>query len=108
MSYKIVFAPTARSMLAAIKDRRVRDKIRAKVEGLAEEPDKQGQPLIGPLAGLRSVRAAGRYRILYRVDEKEVVVLVVAVGQRKEKDKADVYALARKLFGLRLLEPPGK
>jgi len=56
------------------------------------------------LAGYRSVRAVGqRYRIIYRVEEKKVLVLVVAMGMRKEGSKRDVYLLARKLLRLRLL-----
>ena len=34
-------------MLEAIQDRRVRDKIRDRIDGLAEEPEKQGKPLTG-------------------------------------------------------------
>src|SRR2546425_1010545 len=71
---------------------------------LAKSPEQQGKPLIGELNGFRSVRAAGqRYRIVYRVERREVVVAIVAVGKRKEGDKSDVYVLARKLLRLRLL-----
>lgn len=34
-------------------------KIRGRIDGLAEEPEKQGKPLTGELAGYRSLRAAG-------------------------------------------------
>ncbi|PYM07243.1 MAG: plasmid stabilization protein [Candidatus Rokuibacteriota bacterium] len=61
-------------------------------------------PLTNVLAGFRSVRAVGqRYRIIYRVERKEVVVSIVAVAKRKEGDKGDVYALAKRLLRLRLL-----
>jgi mRNA interferase RelE/StbE len=94
-------------MLGEIRDRRVQRALSERIEGLAEEPEKQGKPLIGELAGLRSLRAVGqRYRILYRVEKKTVLVLVVAVGIRKDDDsKKDIYSLARKLLRLRLLEP---
>jgi len=91
-------------MLEAIRDRRVREKIRDRIDGLAEEPVKQGKPLMADLAGYRSLRAVGqRYRIIYRVEENKVLVLVVALGIRKEGSKRDVYVLARKLLRLRLL-----
>lgn len=91
-------------MLEAIRDRRVRGKIRDRIDGLAEEPVKQGKPLMADLAGYRSLRAVGqRYRIIYRVEENKVLVLVVALGIRKEGSKRDVYVLARKLLRLRLL-----
>jgi len=36
-------------MLKAIADRRVREKIMQRIDGLAEEPLQQGKPLLGPL-----------------------------------------------------------
>jgi len=54
--------------------------------------------------GFRSVRAVGqRYRIVYRVERREVVVVIVAVGRRKARDKNDIYELAKKLLRLGLL-----
>ena len=47
-----------------------------------------------------------RYRIIYRVEEDRVLVLVVAIGIRKEGNQKDIYSLARKILRLRLLEPP--
>jgi mRNA interferase RelE/StbE len=91
-------------MLEAIQDRRVRDKIRDRIDGLAEEPEKQGKPLTGELTGYRSLRAVGqRYRIIYRIEEGKVLVLVMALGIRKEGSGKDIYALAQKLLRLRLL-----
>jgi len=96
--------PYARVMLEEIQDRRVREKIRDRVDGLVEEPEKQGKPLTGELAGYRSLRAVGqRYRIIYRIEEGKVLVLVMALGIRKEGSGKDIYALARKLLRLRLL-----
>ena len=91
-------------MLSGISDRRIQQKIRDRVNALQENPEKQGKPLLGELFGCRSVRAVGqRYRIIYRVKGSEVVVLVMPPGIRKEGDKKDIYALARKLLRFRLL-----
>ncbi len=91
-------------MLETIQDRRIRDKIRDRIDGLAEEPEKQGKPLTGELTGSRSLRAVGqRYRIIYRIEEGKVLVLVLALGIRKEGSGKDIYMLARKLLRLRLL-----
>ena len=91
-------------MLEAIQDRRVRDKARDPIDGLAEEPEKQGKPLTGELAGYRSLRAVGqRYRIIYRIKEGKVLVLVMSLGIRKEGSGKDIYVLAQKLLRLRLL-----
>ena len=106
MTYRIVISPSALKMLQAVRDRRIRNQIRDRIDGLGEEPEQQGKPLVGELAGVRSVRAAGqRYRILYRVIRDEVQVVVLALGRRRAGDRQDIYELARKLVRLRLLEP---
>jgi mRNA interferase RelE/StbE len=107
VTYKIIITPTAMELLHAIPDRRVQKTVAARINRLAKEPEKQGKPLLGELAGYRSLRTVGqRYRIIYRVDRGQILVLVVAVGIRKEGDKRDIYALAKRLIRLGLLEPP--
>lgn len=109
MTWSIVLTLLARSMLEAIRDRRVRQSLRDRIDALRDDPEKQGKPLVGELAGFRSLRAVGqRYRIIYRVESERVVVFVVAVGMRREGSKSDIYALARKLLRLRLAEAPEK
>lgn len=103
MICKVVLTAQARRMLTAIADRRAQRKIAGRIDSLAEEPEKQGKPLLKELAGLRSIRAAGRYRVIYQVDRKKSRVVVLVVGLRKSRDKADVYSLARRLLRLRLL-----
>ena len=94
----------AELQLAAIKDRRVQDRLKASLRRLEYEPELQGKPMIDELTGYRSLRAVGqRYRIIYRLEEEQVIVLVVALGIRKEGDKKDVYELAKKLVRLGLL-----
>lgn len=107
MSHRILITPTALGMLKDIADRRVRGKIASVIDRLASDPEKQGKPLAGDLAGFRSIRAVGqRYRIIYKVVDAQVVVFIVAVGIRREGAKTDIYSLAKKLFRLKLLEPP--
>ena len=106
MIWKIELTRTAEVMLENIQDRRVQEKIRERIDGLANEPEKQGKPLTGDLARYRSLRAIGqRYRIIYRVEKDKILVLVVALGIRKEGSKADIYSLAKKLIRLGLLRP---
>ncbi|MBI4332216.1 MAG: type II toxin-antitoxin system RelE/ParE family toxin [Chloroflexi bacterium] len=98
MAFKIEITSTALEALEAITDRRTRSAIIRRIDALAEEPDKQGKPLRGWLAGFVSTRAAGqRYRIVYKVDGKAKRVLVYMVGIRKEGSRRDVYALAERL-----------
>ena len=56
LTYRIVITPQALKMLKAIPDRRIREKINVRIDGLAEEPQNQGKPLMGVLAGYRSLR----------------------------------------------------
>jgi len=103
-AYRIVLTPAARDMLADITDRRIQENLRERIDGLAHQPGFQGKLLVGYLAGYRSVRAARqRYRILYRIEHQEEMVVVAAVGIRKAGDKSDIYALAQRLFRLKLL-----
>jgi mRNA interferase RelE/StbE len=102
--YRIALTPTASSTLSAIKDRRIQEQLRDRIDGLAHDPHLQGKPLLGELTGYRSVRAASqRYRIIYRVQQNRLEVLVVAIGLRREGDREDVYRLAKRLLRLRLL-----
>jgi len=103
--WTIELTATAANMLATIADRRIQHKIKERIDQLARDPEKQGKALTDDLTGYRSLRAVGqRYRIIYTVQEKRVVVFVVAVGIRHEGSRRDIYALAKKLIRLRLLE----
>jgi len=63
-------------------DPQVRNRVRKATETLAEDP-LRGKPLQLDLKGLRSWRT-GDFRIIYRVVEDQIEVLVVAVGHRRE------------------------
>ena len=68
-------------------------------------PEKQGKSLLGELRGLRSIRAVGqRYRIIFRVRQEHVEVIVVALGLRREGDREDIYRLAQRLLRMGLLD----
>ncbi len=104
MTWRVALTPTARAMLASIQDRRVRKALGERIDGLAHDPEQQGKLLGGELSGLRSLRAAGsRYRIIYRLESHKVVVQVIALGLRRDSDRADIYELARKLLRYRIL-----
>jgi len=103
--WQVIIMPQAKKHLAAILDRRIQEKMKSSLRRLEYEPELQGKPLSDELAGFLSVRAVGqRYRIIYKVDEERVIVFVVTVGMRKEGDKKDAYALAKKLARLGLLD----
>lgn len=66
-----------------IRDLRNIDKSRIlkAIEALLNNPD-LGKQLVGSLKGLRSLRA-GKYRIIYKKEIEELIILIVAVGFRK-------------------------
>ena len=106
LKWQVLLTPTTLKMLESISDERVRQKIIERIDGLTDAPEKQGKALIGDLKSYRSMRAVGqRYRILYRLDGTKIIVIVVAIGLRRDGDKADVYQLAKKLLKLGLLSP---
>jgi mRNA interferase RelE/StbE len=105
MRWHIRVTLPALKQLAAIKDTRVRESISRRIDALANDPNLQGKALSDELMGYRTIRAvAQRYRILYKLEKEQVIVVVVALGIRKAGDKKDVYELAKKLARLGLLD----
>jgi len=105
VKWRIKLTIPALRQLEAIKDTRIKESTGRRINALGNDTEKQSKPLAEELADYRSIQAIGqRYRILYRLEAEQVVVLVVTIGLRKEGDKADVYALAKKLARLGLLD----
>jgi mRNA interferase RelE/StbE len=63
-------------------DSSVRKLVKKAIESLAIDPEK-GKPLSYELAGLRSLRTSD-YRVIYRIKGGELLIIVVAVGHRRE------------------------
>jgi mRNA interferase RelE/StbE len=102
-AFAITWTETALKLVEAIPDQRIGRLLSQRADQLAKSPEQHGKPLISELAGFRSVRAVGqRCRIVYRVERREVTVLIV-VGRRRSGDKSDIYELARKLLRQGLL-----
>lgn len=109
MKYTVRINREALKQLESITDRRIRQELFDRIKELAIDPDQQGKPLRNELAGLRSVRAVHqRYRIVYQVEREEIVVVVVAVGIRKEGDRADIYRQAALLVKYTKPNEPGR
>ena len=93
MTWTLVYATSAARAIKRL-DPAVRRRLLAALQKLRGDPER-GKPLLLALKGLRSLRT-GDYRIVYRVIESRVEILVVAIGHRR-----DVYARARKMLDLR-------
>lgn len=88
--YNIAYTKEAKQRIDKLS---LKKKLRIKeaVERIAQNPD-IGKRLTYELTGLLSYRS-GDYRIIYRIYHKEILVLVLTIGHRK-----DVYKkLSRKI-----------
>ena len=81
-TYKIVLTPAARRNLDSLP-RTVLRRMDAKILGLGQNPRPQDAKKLRDRDGLLRVRV-GDYRILYRVEDDRLVVLVVRIGHRRE------------------------
>ena len=104
MKSKILITDTCLALIEKIPDKKIQRTILNRIEGLSDEPDKQGKMLVKELSGFRSVHAAGRYRVIYKVDKQTVIIYILAAGIRKQGDKKDIYKITRKLLKAGLLD----
>lgn len=81
MKYSIKIKASAKKSLARIS-KQYQLKIVEKIDSLAVNPH-QGSQLKGSMTGLRRVRV-GNYRVIFEVKNKELVILVIRIGHRKD------------------------
>jgi len=92
MSWRVLYHPEVDEDLQAVGPAAARRIVRAIDTKLTEAPEQFGTPLSGNLAELRKLRISD-YRVVYQVVNKLVVVFVLAVGPRRDKE---IYLLAAK------------
>jgi mRNA interferase RelE/StbE len=85
-------------------NKKIQRSIFDRIQKLSDEPEKQGKKLVKDLAGFRSVHAAGRYRIIYKIEKRAVIIYVLAAGIIKEGNKKDIYKIAKKLLDAGLMD----
>ncbi|HKM89132.1 MAG TPA: type II toxin-antitoxin system RelE/ParE family toxin [Candidatus Acidoferrales bacterium] len=89
-SFELRYTPDAAADIQAL-DGSVRKQIRKVLEKkLAVDPEGYGLPLRGPLAGYWKHQFRN-HRIVYRIYPQQNVVVVCAVGVRKQGDVQDIY-----------------
>ncbi len=81
MSWTVEYSQEAAKAIRRL-DPQLRSRIRAAIEAIRGDPFR-GKPLQLNLKGLRSWRT-GDFRIVYRLVESRLEILVVAVGHRRE------------------------
>jgi mRNA interferase RelE/StbE len=82
VAYDVSLLPAARRQLSRL-DPEARRRIAALIDTLAKEPRPVGAKAFKGVPGALRVRAGG-YRVVYRVEDRELLVLVVAIGHRRE------------------------
>ena len=89
--YSIKYTKEAKKKIEKL-DKSIRLVIKKAIEYLSSNPYK-GKPLSYDLAGLYSLRTSD-YRIIYRIKEKQLIIIVVTVGHRRE-----IYKKLKELIG---------
>lgn len=79
--YKIAYTREAKERIDKLDNKKKRQ-IKEAIERLARNPE-TGKRLLHEFAGLFSYRS-GDYRIIYRVDHHEILVIILTVGHRKD------------------------
>ena len=90
MAWTIRYSRSAARSIRQL-DPQVRRRIRRALDVLVTNPER-GKPLQLTLKGLRSWRT-GAFRIVYRIVDQRIEVIVVAIGHRR-----DVYERVRRLL----------
>jgi len=79
--YKVRFTQIASSDLKKL-DKRYQQAVKKAIDRLAQDP-KVGLPLVGKLKGFWKLRFS-RYRIIYQINEKELIIVIFEVKHRRE------------------------
>jgi len=83
MFFKVKFTNRANRDLASVPETD-RKRIKKKIDALAENPRPWGsEEMEGEFKGYRRIRV-GDYRVIYLIRNKELVIVVVRIGHRRE------------------------
>ena len=85
MKWKVFYHPEVEEDLTSVGRGAARRIVKAIDKKLTTEPLKFGDPLSGNLAMFRKLRI-GDFRVVYQVVENQVIVYVLAVGPRRDKE----------------------
>lgn len=81
--WQVEILPVARNELLSLRNP-IRDRIRAAIRALADDPTPADSiAMRGKGIGLYRLRV-GTYRVVYRIQEERIRVLVIRVGHRSE------------------------
>lgn len=82
MAYSILLAPPVERQIKSLTDS-VQNRIVKRLKSLRENPRPQGVKKLAGEEDFYRIRE-GDYRIIYTIQDKKLIVLVVKIGNRKE------------------------
>ena len=86
MAWEVIYHPKVKEDLDSIGKAEARRILKVIEERIVNgSPDQTGKPLVGNLSGCRRIRT-GSNRIIYKIENGKIKVLVLAVGPRRNKE----------------------
>jgi mRNA interferase RelE/StbE len=83
MNYKLEIRPSVEKTLRKVRDVQLQQRLNGAFEKLAENPRRPGAEKMSGLDNRYRFRV-GDYRIVYEIHDAVLLVLILAVGDRKE------------------------
>lgn len=81
--YRLELRPSVEKTLRKIRDARLQQRLDAAFEKLAENPRRPGVEKMSGYGNRHRFRV-GNYRIIYEIHDAVLLVLILAIGDRKE------------------------
>lgn len=83
MKYAVLLEKSAARFLLRLRDAKLKSRLDEAIESLADDPRPPGCRKLAGTSDRYRVRV-GDYRIVYRIDDGKVVVLVLLIGHRRD------------------------
>jgi mRNA interferase RelE/StbE len=81
--YRLVIKSSAAKELEAVGQKADRERLVASIQALVEQPKPVGAEKLSGHIDLYRIRV-GNYRVVYEIDNDQILVTVIKVGHRKE------------------------
>lgn len=81
--YRVLIKPSAAKEIEAVDQKTDRQRIVASIRSLGEDPRPHGSEKLAGESDRYRLRV-GRYRVIYSIEDRELLVFVVRVGHRKD------------------------
>ena len=83
MKYAVLLEKSAARFLLRLRDAKLKPRLDEAIESLADDPRPPGCRKLAGTTDRYRVRV-GDYRVVYRIDDGKVTVLVLVIGHRRE------------------------